>query len=281
MGDDVSSLFSLRGRTAVITGASQGIGFEIARLYAQAGAKVVICSRKQAGVDSAAELIRQAGGQALAVAANVTSTEDRERLVSTALDWAGRLDILVNNAGANPSFGPLAELTEDAWDKIFAVNLKAAFFLSQSAYQSWMKAHGGSIIHVSSIGAEETMKGINAYNVTKAALNHLTRALASEWGPDGVRVNALAPGLIKTKFSQALWEDPISTQAIKSYPIPRFGQVEDLAGAALLLASEASSFITGHVLTVDGGQSLLNPHDALRKTQPKAAGGGGQDKKGN
>jgi NAD(P)-dependent dehydrogenase (short-subunit alcohol dehydrogenase family) len=238
---------------ALVTGASRGIGEEIARTYALAGAKVVACSRKKESIEKAAQKIQAEGGKVLAVTANVSIDADRERLVKTAIDWAGKIDILVNNVGANPSFGPLADLPESSWDKVFDVNLKATFFLSQRVYHAWMKDHGGAIVNVSSVGGYETTPGINAYNVAKAALLHLTRCLAKEWGENRIRVNALAPGLIKTQFSRALWDGPQAEEKARSYPLSRLGEAGDLAGAALLLAGDASSFITGHILTVDGG----------------------------
>ncbi|WP_291300509.1 SDR family oxidoreductase [Desulfosporosinus sp. BICA1-9] len=182
--------------------------------------------------------------------------EDRKKLVEATMDWAGQIDILVNNAGGNPGYGPLADLTEQAWDKVIEVNLKSALFLSQLVYQAWMKTHGGVIINVASVGGFIASTGVNAYNVSKAGLIHLTRSLAREWGADGIRVNALAPGLIRTKFSQVLWEGTKGSEMVESHPIPRVGEVEDIDGAALLLASSASSFMTGHTLVVDGGQLL-------------------------
>lgn len=253
MQRDSSSMFSLEGKLAVITGASRGIGEEIAKIFSRAGARLVICSRKQEGVDRTADAIRKEGGEVLAVAANVSAGEERANLINTAMEWGSRIDILVNNAGANPKYGGLAKLSEAELDKVLDVNLKATLFLSQLAYSSWMKANGGVVLNVSSIGGFECYTGINGYNVVKAALNHLTRCLASEWGHDGVRVNALAPGLIRTQFSRALWENPSFMKMIENHPIPRLGEVEDLAGAALFLASDASSFITGHILIADGG----------------------------
>jgi len=251
-------IFSLNGKVALITGASRGIGEEIASVYSKAKARVVICSRKQEAIDEVAERIKRNGGEVLGLVANVSIAEDREKLVKVAMDWAGKIDILVNNAGANPSYGPLADLSESAWDKVFEVNLKAMFFLSQMVYHAWMKDHGGVILNISSAGGYQTFNGINAYNVAKAASIHLTRCLASEWGHNGVRVNALAPGVIKTQFSRALWEGPFGAEAVKRQPIPRIGEVNDIAGAALLLASDASSFITGHILIIDGGQMLAH-----------------------
>jgi NAD(P)-dependent dehydrogenase (short-subunit alcohol dehydrogenase family) len=160
----------------------------------------------------------------------------------------------VNNAGANPQYSELSKITEDVVDKIINVNLKPALFLSQAVFNNCMKQHGGSIINVSTVGAVQCVSGINAYNVVKAALNHVTRCLASEWGEFGVRVNALAPGLIKTDFSKMLWENPLSQKTIAKQPIARIGTVDDMIGAALLLATGASAFITGVTLTADGGQ---------------------------
>jgi len=253
MKEALDSMFTLDGKVAVITGASRGIGEEIAKVFSRAGARLIICSRKQASVENVAQAIREDGGDVLAVEANVSVQEDRTRLIDTAMAWGGRIDILVNNAGANPRYGGLADLAEPELDKVLAVNLKAGLFLSQLAYKHWMKDNGGVILNVSSIAGFNSTKGINGYNVVKAALNHLTRCLASEWGHDGVRVNALAPGLIKTHFSRALWENPSFMEAIRKNPIPRLGEVGDLAGAALFLASDASAFITGHILVVDGG----------------------------
>lgn len=254
MQNDIAPKFSLDGKVALVTGASRGIGFGIADIYARAGARLVICSRNQSGIEEAAAKIRENKGEVLAIAANVSSEEERKKLVDKAMEWAGRIDILVNNAGTNPAFGPLADLTRSAWEKIFEVNLNAPFYLSQLVYHAWMKEHGGVIINIASVGGFQTALGTNAYNVTKAALIHLTKCLASEWGHNGIRVNALAPGLIQTRLSKALWENPIAEQVIKSYPIPRIGKAEDIAGAALFLASDVSSFITGHTLVIDGGQ---------------------------
>lgn len=256
MAKSIESLFSLKGKVALITGASRGIGEEIAAVYAMAGAKVVICSRKPEGLKEAAERIRSNGRNVLGIAANVLVPEDRKKIVEETMNWAGRIDILVNNAGANPSHGPLADLTDTAWDKVMDVNLKATLFLSQLAYHAWMRNHSGVIINIASVGGFLVSQGINAYNVSKAGLIHLTRSLAREWGHDGIRVNAIAPGLIRTKFSQVIWDSPEGLGMVENHPIPRVGEVEDIDGAALLLASPASSFMTGHTLVIDGGQLL-------------------------
>jgi len=253
---EIDKMFALKDKVAVITGASRGIGEKIAQVFAAAGARVVVCSRKADAVADAVERIRQSGGDALGVQTNVALPEDRDNLIKSALEWGKRLDILVNNAGANPRFGGLATLTESEFDKVIDVNLKASLFLSQLAYNRWMKDHGGVILNVSSIGGYQCATGINGYNVINAALNHLTRCLASEWGHQGIRVNALAPGLVKTDFSKALWTNPAFQEMIKSQPLPRIAESEDLAGAALFLASDASAFVTGHVLIVDGGSMV-------------------------
>ncbi len=170
MENEIYDRFSLKGKVALVTGASRGIGECIAQTYAQAGAKVILASRKQEGIDKAAARITESGGEAIAVAANVSSGDERNRLIEKSMDLAGRIDILVNNAGTNPAFGPLADVSESAWDKIFAVNLDAALFLSQLAYKAWMRDNGGAIINTASVGAYQTSWFTPAYNITKAAL---------------------------------------------------------------------------------------------------------------
>jgi dehydrogenase/reductase SDR family member 4 len=256
------SKFLLKGKIALITGASRGIGAEIAATYSNAGARIVICGRNKKRIEEAAEKIRDAGGDVLTVVANVSASEDRERLVKAAVDWGGRVDILVNNAATNSNFGPAIDLTESVWNKVIDVNLKAPFNLSQLVYHAGMKDNGGVVINISSVGGFEVVPGSLLYNVSKAALNHLTRCLACEWGHNGIRVNAIAPGLIKTQFSKYLWENLISEQIIKKNPIPRIGEPADIAAAALFLATDASSFVTGHILIVDGGE-LIRPQGAI------------------
>jgi len=253
MNNDDASLFSLEGKVAIITGASRGIGEEIAKRFSKAGARLIICSRKMEALECAAEQIRKEGGDTRVIQADVTVPEDRERIIASAIEWGASIDILVNNAGANPKYGGLEDLSEKDFDQIVDVNLKAGLFLSQLAYKRWMKENGGVILNISSIAGWQCSTGINGYTVVKAALNHLTRCLASEWGHNGLRVNALAPGLIKTNFSRALWENPAFGKAIKRNPIPKIGRVEDVAGAALFLVSEAASYVTGHILVADGG----------------------------
>ncbi len=252
---EIASLFSLDNRVAVITGGSRGIGLEIARIYALAGANVVISSRKKQGVEEAADTLRSKGAEnVLPVAANVSSEEDLENLVQETMNWAGKIDILVNNAGTNPAYGLLHDLDRKAWDKTFETNLNSAFRLSQLAFHAWMKDHGGSIVNTASVAAFTSTPMLNTYNITKAAMVHMTRAMAQEWGAYGIRVNSLAPGVIKTQLSRALWDGPQGKDAAAKMPLRRFGEVQDLAGAALLLASDAGSYITGQYIVVDGGE---------------------------
>jgi len=253
MAKDIVSMFSLEGKTAVIAGASRGIGEEIARVFALAGAKIVMSSRRETGINEAVEKINNDGGEALAVVANISHMADCEKLIQESMDWAGRIDILVNNAGTNPAFGQLEDVQESAWDKIFEVNLKGAFFTSQLAYKAWMKEHGGVIIHTASVGAFGASPTMNVYGITKAAMIHMTKCMAAEWKSQGVRVNALAPGVIKTRLSQALWDRPEVQELAEQNPANRIGEVEDVAGSALLLASDAGSYINGQYIIMDGG----------------------------
>ena len=256
--DQIATMFSLEGKTALIAGASRGIGEEIARVYGLAGAKLIVSSRKPEGINEAAERLKNAtNAEVLAIPANISYPDDRKKLVDEAMKWAGRVDILVNNAGTNPANGPLADVQESAWDKIFEVNLKGPFLLSQMIYHAWMKAHGGCIINTTSIASYGTggmLEG--AYSITKSALTHLTRILASEWGRDRIRVNAIAPGVIKTRLSEALWNRPGMEDANKNKAVTRLGEVKDIAGAALLLASKAGEFINGHDIIIDNGSLI-------------------------
>jgi dehydrogenase/reductase SDR family member 4 len=253
--DRIASMFSLEGKTALIAGASRGIGEEIARVYALAGAKLIISSRRPEGINEAAERLRKdTGAEILAVPSNISNPNDRNKLVEEAMVWAGRIDILLNNAGTNPASGPLADVEESAWDKIFDVNLKGPYLLSKMVFLAWMKEHGGCIINTSSIAAYGTGGNIEgAYSITKSALTHLTKILAFEWAKYRVRVNALAPGLIRTRLSQALWDRPGIEDAAQNKAVPRLGLAEDLAGAALLLASKAGELINGQDIIVDNG----------------------------
>ncbi|MBN2396928.1 MAG: glucose 1-dehydrogenase [Deltaproteobacteria bacterium] len=248
------SLFSLEGRVALITGGSRGIGRACALALADAGADVVVSSRKIEGLEPVAEEIRAKGVKGMAIASHVARTEDSKALVEKVTKEFGRLDILMNNAGTNPYYGPLMEQDEKTWDVTMNVNLKGLFFLSQLAARVMKGQGGGSIINTSSIGGLRPGE-LGVYCVTKAAVIMLTEVMAKEWGQYNIRVNAIAPGVIKTRLSEALWKDPeVGAQAERNMPLMRLGEPEEIAGAVLLLASDAGSYITGETIVIDGGR---------------------------
>lgn len=250
-------IFSLQNKVAVITGASKGIGEDIARLYARFGANVVVSSRKQDACDALAADIRAQGGAAIGIAAHAGDFDQLRRLVDTTIDTYGGIDILVNNAAVNPVFGPSLDCDGAAFDKIMQVNVKAPFELSKMVYPSMKARGGGSIIMMSSIAGHTPDPGLGIYSVSKASLNMLTKVLAKEWGTDGIRVNAICPGLIKTKFSQALWQnDKILEHFTGKLPIARMGTTDEISPLALFLASDASSYCTGSFFYADGGTTI-------------------------
>ncbi|HEY0779057.1 MAG TPA: SDR family oxidoreductase [Gemmatirosa sp.] len=246
--------FRLDGRVAVVTGASKGIGEAMARAFGEAGARVVVSSRKQEAVDEVAHAITAAGGEAIGIAANVGRPGEAAALVERTVAHWGGVDVLVNNAAINPSFGPLLETDEGVFDKIMAVNVKGPLAAARAAYTS-MRARGhGSVVNISSIGGVSPEPGLGLYSVSKAALISLTKVMAQEWGAAGVRANVICPGLIQTKFSEALWGDErILKRTLAQQALPRVGQAEDVAGLALFLASDAGAYCTGGVYMVDGG----------------------------
>lgn len=251
---DISSVFSLEGKVALITGASKGIGYSIAEYFAAAGAKVVISSRKQQILDEIASQLKEKGYQATGISCNVGKMEDLDNLVSRTIDKWGQIDILVNNAATNPVFGPVQDTSLEAYDKIMDVNLKAPFQLMKLCYPYLQASSGASIINISSIGGISPEPGLGIYSVSKAALISMTKVFAKEWGNDNIRVNAICPGLIKTKFSEALWSnEKIVNTMMKMLALKRVGKSEEIAAMALFLASSASSYTTGTVLTADGG----------------------------
>ena len=249
--------FSLEGKVCVVTGASKGIGEAIARAFAENGGRVVVSSRKQEAVDAVAASIRESGGEALGVAAHVGDAAARDRLVDETVKAYGGVDVLVNNAAVNPVFGPSLNTDVAAFRKIMGVNLEAPFELAKRVQPLMAERGGGAIINVSSIGGVSPEPGLGIYSVSKAALLSLTKVLATEWGPAGIRVNAMCPGLIKTKFSSALWQsEEILAEYLSGLPLQRVGVPEDVAGLALFLASDASSYCTGGVFMVDGGHTI-------------------------
>lgn len=240
----------LDGKVALVTGGSRGIGKGIAQAFADAGAQVMITSRKAESCEAAVEEI---GERAHYEAGNIGRTEDAERVIEATLDRLGGLDILVNNAATNPYAGPTIDVDLPRWQKTLEVNLTAPLFWTQLAWRRRMKEHGGTVIHIASVGGFSTNAILGVYDVTKAALIHLTKQLAAELGPK-VRVNAIAPGLIKTDFARVLWEGDRGDQVAQAYPLKRLGEPQDVAAAALFLANdEASGWITGHTLVLDGG----------------------------
>jgi dehydrogenase/reductase SDR family member 4 len=249
-----NNFFDLTGKVALITGASKGIGESIAHYLAAQGAKIVVNSRKQEAVDAVANAIITEGGQAVGIAGQVGNADDCKNLFDFTMETYGRVDILVNNAATNPVFGPVENTDDKAFNKIIDVNVKAPFDLAKLCLPVMQQNGGGSIINISSIGgvSPETMLGI--YSVSKAALISLTKVMATEWGKYNIRANVICPGLIQTKFSQALWSnDAIMKHMMSKLPLSRVGQPEEIASLALFLASDASSYCTGGVFVADGG----------------------------
>lgn len=246
--------FRLDDRVAIVTGASRGIGRAIALGLARAGAHVALTARKQPDLDAVAHEIAGLGRRALPLAGHMGRRGDIDRLFETALAEFGRLDILVNNAATNPVFGPLIEIEEEAWDKIMTLNVKGYLFAAQRAAKQMLVAGKGAIVNVSSTGGLRASPGLGAYSVSKAAVIMLTRVLARELAPFGVRVNAIAPALVETRFSEALWKNPdLLEQYVKLTPLGRTGQPEEIAGAVVYLCSDAASYVTGQTLALDGG----------------------------
>jgi NAD(P)-dependent dehydrogenase (short-subunit alcohol dehydrogenase family) len=249
--------FDLTGRVAIITGASRGIGLAIARAYSAAGAHVVLASRSQEAVDLAAAEISGGHGDVLPIAAHTGDPAAAGILVERTVDAFGRVDILVNNAATNPHFGPLLTADEGQWDKILDINLKGYVRMIKACVEVMARGGGGSIINMASIAGLEPQPGMGVYSVSKAAVIMLTKVLAAELAPRGIRSNAIAPGLVRTKFSELLWSDARIHDAIAaSIPQKRIAEPEEIAGIALYLASDASSFTTGAVFVIDGGQMV-------------------------
>ena len=253
----IQEKFDLTGKVALLTGASKGIGKAMAFALGQAGGKVVISSRKQEALDVVAEEMRSEGIEVYPVTGIVGNAESMENLVNETVNKYGGIDILVNNAAVNPVFGPVLNTDDAAFDKIMQVNLKGPFELAKLVHSSMVARGGGSIINISSIGglSPEAMLGI--YSVSKAAIISLTKVMAKEWGPDGIRTNVICPGLIKTKFSEALWSnEKILNSVLKQQPLAMLAEPDDVAGLALLLASDAGVFCNGGVYTADGGYTI-------------------------
>ncbi len=252
----MSNPFDLQGKVAIVTGASRGIGRQIAEDYARAGAKVALASRRQESLDAAAGEIRAAGGEAIGIAAHNGDKAALEALVDATVKEYGRLDILVNNAATNPHYGPLLEADDSYWSKTLEVNLMGNVWLTRAAVPLMRAGGGGKIINVASIVGLRPGRNQGIYSITKAAVISLTKSLAAELGADQIQVNAIAPGLIQTRFAQALWSNPgLLAEVLEKTPAGRIGQPGDISGIALYLASAASDFTTGAVFLLDGGVS--------------------------
>ena len=252
------NLFDLTGKVAIITGSSRGIGRAIAERMADHGAKVVISSRKAGPCDEvAAEINAAHPGHAIAVPANISSKADLQRLVDETRKAFGQIDILVCNAASNPYYGPMIGIEDDQFRKILENNVIANHWMVQMVAPEMVARKDGAIIIVSSIGGLRGSSVIGAYNISKAADFQLARNLAVDLGPDNVRVNCIAPGLIKTDFAKALWDNPDTLKrATSGSPLRRIGEANEIAGAAVFLASAAGTFMTGQAIVIDGGATI-------------------------
>ncbi len=253
------NLFDLSGKVAIVTGSSRGIGKAIAEALAEQGAHVVISSRNQDACDPVASAInaQHGDGRAIAVAASISSKQALQNLVDQTLAAFGRIDVLVCNAASNPYYGPMAGISDEQFRKILDNNVIANHWLINMVAPAMLEREDGSIIIISSVGGLTGSSTIGAYNISKAADFQLARNLAAEYGPKGVRINCIAPGLIRTDFAKALWENPDTLKAVTRHtPMRRIGEPHEIAGAAVFLASPASTFMTGQAIVVDGGSTI-------------------------
>lgn len=257
----MSQLFDLSGKCALITGSSRGIGQAIAEALADHGANVVISSRRQASCEAVAQAINGRGaGRAAALEASIGSKSDIERLVAGARIAFGRIDILICNAASNPYYGPMSGITDEQFEKILRNNVLGSHWLAQLVAPEMAARKDGVIILISSVGGYRGSRALGAYNLSKAADFQLARNLAVELGPHNIRVNCIAPGLIRTHFSRALWENESHLKgALRGTPLGRIGEPEDIAGAAVFLASAAGRYTTGQSIVIDGGATVTIP----------------------
>jgi NAD(P)-dependent dehydrogenase (short-subunit alcohol dehydrogenase family) len=247
-------MLDLNNKTAIVSGGSKGIGKAIAMKLAQAGANVVICSRKKENLDSAVNEAVSNGLTLIPIECNTSNKESIQSVVDYTIEKFDKVDVLVNNAAANPYYGPILNSEDSHWDKIFDVNVKGYFNFAKACSETMIANNSGKIINVASIAAKTPLEGLGVYNISKAAVVMLTKVLAKELGEHNIQVNTLAPGLIKTDFSKALWENEDTyNKIVKSIPQGKMGSPDDISGMALYLASEASDFVTGSIFTVDGG----------------------------
>lgn len=250
----ISPLFDLSGKVAVVTGSSRGIGAAIATRMAEHGAKVVITSRKLDACEAIVKEIKNKGGEAFAHACNIGRKEDLQSLVNAALQKWGGIDVLVCNAAVNPYFGPSADMPDEAYDKVMNSNVRSNFWLCNMVLPQMAERGGGSIIIVSSISGLVGSPTLGVYGISKAADMALARNICVEWGPKNVRANCLAPGLVRTDFAKALWENPETyKKTVSAYPLRRIGEPDEIAGAAVFLAAPSGSFMSGQTIVIDGG----------------------------
>ncbi len=250
--------FGLRGKTAYVTGGARGIGEAIARSFAANGAKVVVASRKIEGLNVVADAINASGGTAFAVAAHTGKEADCTALVESAVKKFGKVDVLVNNAATNPHFGPMVDVDEGAWDKTFEVNVKGYFWMTREVVKHLRSREApGSIIHIASVAGLMASPLQGVYAMTKAAIISMTKTLAYELAANKIRVNAIAPGFVDTRFAAAvLKNDTLLEEVMRITPMKRYAQPEEIAGGALYLASDSASYLTGHALVIDGGMTI-------------------------
>ncbi len=250
-----TQLFSLEGKVAIVTGASRGIGRALALGYAEAGADVAVAARHQADLDAVAAEIRSRGRRSLAVPTDVTDRSQIETLIDRTVEELGPLDILVNNAGGTRFMTPIVSLRPDGWDKALRLNLDSVFHATQLGAQKMLESDGGSIIQIASVAGIEGAQGLSFYSAAKGAVRLMTQAVAKELAESGVRVNTIAPGWIATDLNAVMWQDESTRRTMEQMiPMGRLGRPEEIVGPAIFLASDASSFVTGTTLVVDGGQ---------------------------
>lgn len=249
-------LFDLDGKVAIVTGSTRGIGRSIAEQLALAGAWVVVSSRKADACEEVAAAIRATGGKAIAVAANISKKVEVEELVRrTQAEW-GRVDVLVANAATNPYYGPMKGASDEVFDKVMRNNVQSNMWLANLVLPGMAERKDGAVIFIGSIGGFRGRAALGIYGMSKAAEMQMARCMALEWGPHNIRINCIAPGLIRTDFSRAIWENPkLLREREELLPLHRIGEPEDIAGIAVMLASRAGAFITGQVITADGGET--------------------------
>ncbi len=250
----MASLFDMTGKVAIVTGSTKGIGLAIAQRMAEHGATVVISSRKPDACDAVAHAIRDSGGKAVAIPCHIGRKEELQALVDQAVAKCGGIDVLVENAAVNPYLGPAAGIPDEVYDRVMGANVRGNFWLANMALPHLAARGGGSVIIISSIGGLRGSPQLGVYAISKAADMQLARNIAVEWGPKNIRANAIAPGLIRTDFARALWENPVLyRKRTRDTPLQRIGEPDEIAGAAVFLASAAGSFITGQTIVIDGG----------------------------